>query len=147
MRTIIGLLLAMLSFTPACFSQARPTIIFPINAGQLKQLCKSYELVQLEVELKKTVSSPEIRDASACLNFIMGVLSTIGAMDVGYFPQLKYEIANSNKPLPYRDFVSSFMKHITAHPENEKESAAAVVTLSLMEGKILIPQHLVAKPH
>jgi hypothetical protein len=136
----LATLFICLAFGSSCFAQKDP-IVFPLTAGQLQQLCKSYDLVQLEVDLKKNVGSEEVRAASSCLNFIMGVLSTIGSLDVGLFPELKYEIGDSSKQMPYKAFVDPFMKYIAAHPENEKEPAAAMVALSLMVGGILVPKH------
>ncbi|HLW52945.1 MAG TPA: hypothetical protein VKW06_08880 [Candidatus Angelobacter sp.] len=132
-------LFALLSFAPAWCQQQK--IVIPLTAGDLKQLCKSYDLVVLEIDLKKAVAWQELNAASSCLNYIIGVLGTIAAMDVGLFPQLRYELADSHKPIPYKEYVAPFMKCIAGHPEYEKEPAASVVALSLMEAKILIPKH------
>lgn len=138
MKTAI--LLALCLFSSACYAQG-PQVIFPKTAGELRHLCKSYDLVVLEIELHKHVDWQEVNAASSCLNYIMGVLSTIGALDVGYFPQLKYEVSSSQEAMPYKAYVGSFMKHIAAKPEEEKEPAAAIVAIAMMEAKILVPKN------
>ncbi len=114
-----------------------------MTAGDLKQLCKSFELVLLEDELKKNTQWTEVLRGYSCINFIVGVVETIGNMDVGYFPEVKLELPASKKPFPFNDCVKPFMAYIAAHPEQEKEGAAATLVLSLMEAKILIPAHWV----
>jgi hypothetical protein len=138
MKTAI--MFALCLFSWALYAQ-EPKVIFPKTAGELKHLCRSYDLVVLEIELHKHVDWQEVNAASSCLNYIMGVLSTIGALDAGYFPQMKYEVSDNREPVPFKQYVGFFMKHIAAKPEEEKESAAAIVAISMMEAKILVPKN------
>src|ERR1700686_3656498 len=71
---LMGLCLAVPSPAQASKPNAAEEMISPNTAGELKQLCKSYQLVSLEAELKKPMGSNEVIHAAACLNFISGVM-------------------------------------------------------------------------
>jgi hypothetical protein len=69
MKTAI--LVAVSLFAWTSYAQ-HARVIFPKTAGDLKQLCKSYDLVSDEIELHKNVNWTEVNAASSCLNYIMG---------------------------------------------------------------------------
>jgi hypothetical protein len=115
--------------------------VSPTTAAELKQLCKSYQLVKLEVELNKKMESNEVIRATGCLNYINGVMSTVIGMDVGYFPDLRVEWADMHKKISYAEMVKPFMDYISAHPESEKEPAAGTVVLSLLKAGLVVPKH------
>jgi hypothetical protein len=54
---------------------------------------------------------------------------------------LKYEVSAIQEAIPYKHYVGFFMKHIDAKPEEEKEPAAAIVAIAMMEAKILLPKN------
>jgi hypothetical protein len=140
MKAIVLSFVLLLSCTCSAQNLKMPGQM-PITAGDLKEFCKSFQLMSLELEKQKQVDWKELNESSICVGFIMGVISTVGATDVGYFPQFKYVIADAGSPtVAYKTLVESFMKHLSTHPEHEKESAASVVLLALMEDKMLIPQ-------
>ena len=124
-----------------CFGQANK-IITPLTAEDLRQLCKSYEYVVLSVELdKKNMSSTDIAMAASCLNFIVGVSSTVAAMDVGYYPELKLALADSEKSTAFPKLVKIVVTYIDATPDAKKESAAGIVIAALLKAGILVPKH------
>jgi Rap1a immunity proteins len=123
------------------FGSAQNKEVSPTTAAELKQLCKSYQLIQLDIELNKRMGSDEVTRAAGCVNYINGVISTVLVMDVGYFPGLRVEWADLNKKISYAEMVKTFMDFINAHPETEKDSAAGTVVVSLMHAHLVIPKH------
>jgi len=137
---VASLLAAVLLISSASWAQ-QSKIVTPETTADLRQLCKSFQLVALESDLNKDMSWTEVYAGASCLNFVMGVIQTVGALDVGYFPELKFELADSRNKLPFRDVVSAITKYIDAHPEHLKEPPAPVILIALMEAKIMLPKH------
>lgn len=71
----------------------------------------------------------------------MGVFHAVVSLDVGYYPDVKFELADPQKKLPFKDMVAAVMKYIDEHPELLKEPPAPVIVAGLMEARIIIPKH------
>jgi hypothetical protein len=124
-----------------CHSQTNK-IITPLTAEDLRQVCKSYQYVVLAVELDKNMSSTDVAMAASCLNFIVGVASTVVAMDVGYYPELKLALAESGaKATAFPKMVKIVVDYIDSTPDIKKESAAGAVVAALLKAGILVPKH------
>jgi len=131
-------LLAVLCLCSPCWAQ-QPKIVVPLTAADLKQICKPFELVVLQSDLKKDISAEDVRLAYSCINFVMAIVQTIITMDVGYYPEMKLELADSKKNLVFRDIVPKVTKYIDSNPETK--GAIGAVVGSLIEAKILVPKH------
>ncbi len=127
------------------YGQTPKNVVIPTNAGELKRLCKSYQLIALQVELHKEMAHGDVVSASGCLNFIVGALSTILVMDVGYFPEMKLQVAKEKEAMPFQKMVKPFMDYIASHPAEEKDPAVTVLVLALIDEKILAPKHWTEK--
>ncbi len=134
------LLVALLFTSLVAFGQTKNQVLSPSTAGELKQLCKSYQLIDLGVELNKPMPD-ELAPAAACLNFINGVVQTAISFDVGYFPKMRLEIADVHKKLVFREMVKSFTDYISTHAEMEREPPASVVMSAFTHAKLFVPKH------